>query len=97
VLPAHNEPFTGAHDRLQHLIRGHEVALKRLKQRLDQAPRRSVDVFPAIFGRKIGDDVLSMATGEALAHLNCLIERGDAVIEIDDDGVGWYRGTASAD
>lgn len=91
VLPAHNEPFFGAHDRLDHLVRGHEVALKRLLQRLGQAPRRVVDIFPAIFGRAIGDDVLSMATGEAIAHLNCLIKRGQAVAEADADGIVWYR------
>ena len=90
VLPAHNEPFTGAHERLDHLIRGHEVALKRLLQRLGQEPRRVVDIFPAIFGRKIGDDVLSMATGEAIAHLNCLIARGQAAYTFDDDGVAWF-------
>ncbi len=91
VLPAHNEPFTGAHERLDHLIRGHEVALKRLLQTLGQAPRRVVDIFPAIFGRKIGDDVLSMATGEAIAHLNCLIVRGQAAFELDAEGVAWYK------
>lgn len=90
VLPAHNEPFRGAHKRLDHLVKGHEVALKRLKQRLEAAPRRVVDVFPAVFGRAIGDDVLSMATGEALAHLRCLIERGEAAVERDGDGVDWY-------
>ena len=90
VLPAHNEPFHGAHKRLDHLVKGHEAALKRLKQRLEEAPRRVVDVFPAVFGRAIGDDVLSMATGEALAHLRCLIERGEAGVERDGDGVDWY-------
>ncbi len=93
VLPAHNEPFTGAHDRLDHLIHGHEIALKRLLQRLAQAPRRAVDVFPSIFGRSIGDDVLSMATGESLAHLNCLIARGDAAVIVDEAGIAWYSAT----
>ncbi|MEM1087033.1 MAG: MBL fold metallo-hydrolase [Pseudomonadota bacterium] len=93
VLPGHNEPFKGALDRLGALIRGHEIALKRLKQRLQQEPRRAVDVFPAIFGRKIGDDLVSMATGEAIAHLNCLIERGEAVRETDENGVVWYHAT----
>ena len=90
VLPAHNEPFRGAHARLDHLIKGHGVALRRLHQRLGQEPRRVIDVFPAIFGRKIGDDVLSMATGEALAHLNYLIMNGQAKRTIDDDGIAWY-------
>lgn len=96
VLPAHNEPFTGAHERLDHLIRGHHIALRRLSQRLGQAPRRVVDVFPAIFGRAIGDDVLSMATGEALAHLNYLVAAGDAVGIESSDGVTWFQAASSA-
>lgn len=92
VLPAHNEPFHGAHDRLDHLVHGHEIGLKRLGQRIAREKRRVVDIFPAIFGRKIGDDVLSMATGEAVAHLNCLIKRGEATRERDADGVNWYSG-----
>ncbi|MEM9570835.1 MAG: MBL fold metallo-hydrolase [Pseudomonadota bacterium] len=94
VLPAHNEPFTGAHTRLGHLIKGHGIALKRLRQRLSQEPRRVIDVFPAIFGRKIGDDVLSMATGEAIAHLNYLIAEGEAARTVDDHGVAWYDAPA---
>ncbi|MEO1554581.1 MAG: MBL fold metallo-hydrolase, partial [Pseudomonadota bacterium] len=94
VLPAHNEPFTGAHDRLDHLIKGHGVALKRLSQRLAQEKRRVIDVFPAIFGRKIGDDVISMATGEAIAHLNYLIHQGAATFEVDPDGIVWYSAPA---
>ena len=94
VLPAHNEPFRGAHARLDHLIKGHGVALKRLQQRLNQEPRRVIDVFPAIFGRKIGDDVLSMATGEAIAHLNYLVADGKAEKHLDADGVAWYSAGA---
>lgn len=90
VLPAHNEPFHGAHQRLTHLIDGHETGLRRLVMRLQEAPRRVIDVFPALFGRKIGEDDFSMATGEALAHLNCLVARGDAQVRRDGDGVDWY-------
>ena len=91
VLPAHNTPFRGAHKRLDHLVRGHDVGLRRLRQRLSEAPRRVVDTFPAIFGRKIGDDSLSLATGEALAHLNYLTAQGEAVVERDEEGIDWYR------
>lgn len=90
VLPAHNEPFTGAHARLQALIDGHEKALIRLKKRLGEAPRRVVDIFPAIFGRKIGPDLIGLATGEGIAHLNCLIGRGDVVRYTGKDGVDLY-------
>jgi hypothetical protein len=35
--------------------------------------------------------MLGMATGESVAHLNCLIGRGVAVRELDAGGVAWYR------
>ena len=95
VLPAHNEPFRGLHARLDDLIRGHEVGLERLRRSLRE-PRRAIDVFGALFARKIEGDqhLLSMATGESLAHLNYLVARGEAVIERDAQGVNWYRGAA---
>jgi glyoxylase-like metal-dependent hydrolase (beta-lactamase superfamily II) len=90
VLPAHNDPFYGLHARIDHLIHGHERGLKRLARTLAE-PKRVVDVFGALFARKIGPELVGMATGEALAHLNCLIERGEARTETDGDGVVWYR------
>ena len=54
VLPSHNEPFIGLHERLNNLIDGHEKALDRVLQRLKQEPRRAVDLFGALFARKIG-------------------------------------------
>src|SRR5437763_15642930 len=86
VLPAHNEPFYGLHARLDHLIRGHERGLSRLTARLAE-PRRAVDVFGVLFKRTIVPELMGMATGEALAHLNCLIHRGLAVREADGAGV----------
>ena len=94
VLPAHNEPFHGLHARLDHLIRGHERGLERLRGLLAE-PRRSIDVFGALFARKINQDLLGMATGESLAHLNCLVGRGEAVAEADADGVLWFRAIRS--
>ncbi len=90
VLPAHNAPFRGLHARIDQLINGHERGLSRLVGKLSE-PKRAVDAFGALFARPIGPDVLGMATGEAMAHLNCLIGRGLAVRETDEAGVGWYR------
>ena len=90
VLPAHNDPFHGLHARLDHLINGHERSLRRLQKALAE-PKRAIDVFGALFARPIGPDLLGMATGEGLAHLNCLIERGLATSEAGADGVVWYR------
>jgi len=93
VLPAHGEPFRGLHARLDRLAHGHERGLERLRRSLAEAPKRAIDVFGALFARPIGStgDLLGMATGESLAHLNCLLALGEVVVEPDADGVRWYR------
>ena len=88
ILPSHNEPFYGAHKRLDALVHGHELAMTRILDRLDE-PKRVVDLFGAIFARPIGPDILGMATGEAFAHLNCLIGRG-LVTSVRHDGTLHY-------
>lgn len=89
VLPAHNEPFRGAHKRLDSLVEGHETALTRLLSRLD-TPKRAIDLFGAVFARAIDPDSLGMATGETMAHLNCLKKRG-LVVSVQDGGTTLYR------
>jgi glyoxylase-like metal-dependent hydrolase (beta-lactamase superfamily II) len=91
VLPAHNECFHGLHARLRHLRGGHERALDRLLESLAE-PRRVIDIFSSLFARKISDaDLLGMATGESMSHLNYLVRRGKALAEPDASGVLWYR------
>ena len=91
VLPSHNEPFYGLHKRLQALIDGHERGLARLVK-LCTTPHKATDkeVFSALFARKIKGDVFFMATGESLAHLMCLVHRGDLTMQTDENGVCYY-------
>lgn len=90
TLPAHNEPFFGVHHRLNGLIDSHDRSLDRLEKRLQQQPHRVIDCFGALFARNIGPDLIGMASGEALAHLNCLIGQGRAVKTVSPDGVALY-------
>jgi glyoxylase-like metal-dependent hydrolase (beta-lactamase superfamily II) len=92
VLPSHNEPFRGTHLRLQELIDGHESGMDKLLT-LCAAPKRAVDVFPALFRAKITSGNFGMATGESIAHLNCLRQRGAVSRTADKDGVDWYLAT----
>jgi glyoxylase-like metal-dependent hydrolase (beta-lactamase superfamily II) len=89
VLPAHGKPFRGAHGRLDVLVQEHLDGLEALLD-LCKQPRRAIDTFPALFKSKISGSNLIMATGEAVAHLNYLIEDGELVAEPDDNGVTWY-------
>jgi glyoxylase-like metal-dependent hydrolase (beta-lactamase superfamily II) len=89
VLPSHNEPFHGLHARIGQLIQGHEQALARLSQALSDR-KTAADIFSILFRRPVSGELLTMATGESVAHLNCLIRRGQAVRAVDDAGVAWY-------
>jgi glyoxylase-like metal-dependent hydrolase (beta-lactamase superfamily II) len=92
VLPSHNEPFRGLHARIEQLIQGHEQALLRVNEALAERKTAS-DIFSILFRRRVSGELLTMATGESVAHLNCLIHRGQAVREMDESGVAWYRRT----
>ena len=90
VLPAHGKPFRGAHQRLDALIAEHHDGLAKLESICEQ-PKRSVDVFPALFKSKINNRNMIMATGESLAHLNYLLNEKRISVERDSNGVDWYR------
>ena len=90
VLPAHGKPFRGAHLRLQELVAEHRDGLQKL-QSLCTSRKRAVDVFPALFKARITGSNLMFAIGEAIAHLNYLLETGQMAVEADGDGVNWYQ------
>ncbi len=93
VLPSHGSCFYGLHARIKQLREGQLRSLKRLRERLAE-PKRAIDVFVALFGRPIDpadNNLLGMATGEALASMNYFVARGEAVRELDAQGVAWYR------
>ncbi|MFA8328595.1 MBL fold metallo-hydrolase [Burkholderia ubonensis] len=92
VLPGHDEPFRGLHRRLDYLKRSQHLALNRVREALRE-PRRAVDVFAQLFSRPIGRDpnLLEVATGESMAHLNYLLHRGEAEMKLDNGGIAWYR------
>jgi glyoxylase-like metal-dependent hydrolase (beta-lactamase superfamily II) len=93
VLPSHNTPFRGLHARLEALRRGQDRSHQRLLRSLAER-KRAIDVFGALFARSIAEadaSLLGMATGEALACLNHLVQRGQVRRETDDSGVDWYQ------
>lgn len=90
VLPGHGDPFTGLHARLDAMDREHRERLDDLARSLADGPRRVIDCFSRLFRRAIGDDMLGMASGEALAHLRRLEVEGRAVRQ-SRAGVWWWH------
>jgi len=92
VLPAHQEPFIGVHERARQLIGSHERSLDRLLKHLDK-PARIVDCFSILFKKSINAEsmIAFLATGETRAHLNWLKQRDKISETRDADGVLWYQ------
>jgi glyoxylase-like metal-dependent hydrolase (beta-lactamase superfamily II) len=90
VLPAHEQLYEGIHERLTALIDWHEVAIEKLYD-LCATPKRAVDVFPALFRSAITEWTHFPATGEAIAHLHCALDRRMLRVEEDEHGVAWWR------
>lgn len=92
VLPSHNEPFYGLHARLDALISGHCAKLERLLRKLKE-PRTALETLDTLFGRRFDNPMLiSMATGESIAHLRFL-ETCGLIMREKIDGVAYYSRT----
>ena len=84
VLPAHNLPFYGLHERLDQLVEHHEDRMLALEE-FCLEPRVAVDLLPVLFSRELQGPALFMATGECIAHLHCLMSRGRIRRLLDGD------------
>lgn len=73
VLPSHGLPFRGLRQRVDDLTRRHEAQLDKIAAACDE-PRTAADVFPIMFRRAPSGIHLYLALGEAVAHLEYLVQ-----------------------
>ncbi len=90
VLPSHNLPFRGLHERLDQLQRHHAERLDVALAALDR-PRSGAEIVPVLFAREMDLHQLGFAIGEALAHLHYLEWQGRARRIIGADGVHRFQ------
>lgn len=77
VLPSHGKPFHGLHARVDQL-QAHHVARCELLLAACAVPQSAAELIPVLFEREIPDPHQTMfAMGEAIAHLNLLLHRGE--------------------
>jgi len=95
VLPGHRLPFRGLAFRLTQLIENHESALARIEAEYRARPMTAVDAFQSIFKRPIGASEYGLALGEAVAHMNHLVQLGRAERRLSPDGA--WRFSPGAD
>jgi len=91
VLPAHNTPFYGLHERLRFLIEHHEDHLLALEEACARGEPTALELLPVLFKRELDDSQIGLALGECIAHLNFLHQRGQVERTIDGEGRYCYR------
>jgi glyoxylase-like metal-dependent hydrolase (beta-lactamase superfamily II) len=92
VLPSHDRPFYGLHDRLDALADHHA---ERLEAAYDACaePCTGVELIPALFHRALDAHQMGFAIGEALSHAQYLVGEGRLAKRRDADGLIRYRHT----
>lgn len=89
VLPSHNEPFLGLHQRLRELATHHEERLEDLHTDLDR-PKTAMELAQSLFKRPLDEHQTGFAIAETIAHLHLLRARGLASRGQDGDGANLY-------
>jgi glyoxylase-like metal-dependent hydrolase (beta-lactamase superfamily II) len=91
VLPAHNAPFYGLHERLRFLIEHHEDHLLALEEACVTGSPTAMDLLPVLFKRELDESQIGLAVGECIAHLNYLHQRGQLERNVDEQGRYCYQ------
>jgi glyoxylase-like metal-dependent hydrolase (beta-lactamase superfamily II) len=89
VLPSHGPVFHGLQERAAQLHWHHQQRLGALLAACAR-PVTAADVLPVLFQRKLDGHQMLFAMGEAIAHLNHLMHRGEVVRETAADGVSRF-------
>ena len=90
VLPSHNEPFRGLHERLDALIQHHADRLVDFTAAC-ATPTTAMDVAVQVFKRRLDSVQLGFAIAETVAHLNYLIVEQQVARQENENGVILYE------
>ena len=91
VFPCHDWPFKEGMQRAKDLIKHHNHRLSLILEALNKKSITIMDSISIIFDRKIGDEQMHFAIGEARAHLIHLDVTGQVRSEVDDRGTVHYN------
>jgi glyoxylase-like metal-dependent hydrolase (beta-lactamase superfamily II) len=76
VLPGHQMPFYGLHERTSELAAHHEARCEALQQACREKPHRPAELLTVMFPRRLDPHQMGFAFSELLAHVNYMLARG---------------------
>ncbi len=89
VLPSHNEPYRGLHQRLDSLGLHHAERLDDFMLACEK-PRNAIDIARKVFKKRLDSSQLGLAVAETIAHLNYLMSNNKINRESDKKGIYFY-------
>ena len=90
VLPSHNLPFRGVHERIDELAAHHDERCAEVLAACRE-PASAAELVPVLFRRRLDRHQTAFALGETIAHLHYLIGQGEIECAADPDGVARFR------
>jgi hypothetical protein len=93
VYPGHGDPVTAPHELITSTIEHHLKRKASLAARLGSEAKTPYELAQEIYPRVTGYDTF-LSVSEVVAHLDLVVEDGDAVVE-ERDGVTYYRSAAA--
>jgi glyoxylase-like metal-dependent hydrolase (beta-lactamase superfamily II) len=87
VLPGHNLPFRGLHDRISELQHHHELRCAEILKACRHGPKSAAELVPVIFHRPLDPHQTSFAFSEVLAHVNYMWRQSRLTLIEQSDGV----------
>ena len=89
MLPSHNLPFLGLHERIDDLSAHHQARCGEIIAAC-RDPHSAAELMPVLFQRPLDRHQMAFALGEALAHLHYLMGRGKLARVLGSDGVNRF-------
>jgi glyoxylase-like metal-dependent hydrolase (beta-lactamase superfamily II) len=93
ILPSHNLPFYGVHQRIDELAAHHQERCGEVITACTR-PTTAAELLPVLFRRQLDRHQVGFALGEALAHLHYLERQGAIARATGSDGVNRFLARA---
>ncbi len=93
VLPGHNMPFYGLHQRIDELAAHHRQRCALIAAACRLQPHSATELLPVVFPRALDDQQTGFAFGEVVAHIRYMLGRGDLVVVESGDGIERVKAT----
>jgi glyoxylase-like metal-dependent hydrolase (beta-lactamase superfamily II) len=87
VLPGHQLPFYGLHQRASELVTHHEERCAMIAEACTKGPKSAAELVPVIFHRALDPHQMSFAFSEVLAHVNYMVREGELNWVREGDGI----------